>query len=442
MAGRRLRAKRPPPPLRLVEHGERGADPEAPDLHLRGTPAGAPVALLRLGQLDLGAGFQAIAAGCRPDGVVVGLGERPAIVNQARQLAAAHNLPWLCDPLLFLTGLPGYRTARHLQDLDYTPGRDADPYAAEEFDESDTSRRVARALVGAQVDLGASGAWSASFVMSGLHDPWIRVNQRLLRESVNAGNSLGAKTLVAGVPLRMMGFESLEAQRLAVRALSGQRPGAFVLMLDGLAEDSSPERIVAAIRFALLLQASGTPVILGRAGDLRHLFWAFGVRGTEFGLGRLLRFFVPDYRQRARGRGPSPGPRVEIPDLAASLPIAKARLLVGHVSECRCPACEKYGPIYADPAAVAQHDAHVVVAQARELHGVPPAARVEQLDHSIAVGGRQWRRLNLSGVAIGGPRNHDRWRRALELGVNSGLLEPARLAQELRLFDPETSRAG
>lgn len=437
--GRRLKVRRPPPALRLVEHGEAGVDPQAPPLDLRGSPRDAPLTFMRLGDPDLDAGIRAVAAGSRPDAIVTGLGERRGVTTAARRLTHERNVPWFCDPLLFRTALPGYRTARQLQDLDYTPGRDADPYTPDEFADDDAAHRVAHALVGAQIDLGTSGSWSASFVVAGLSDPWLPVNQKLLRESADAAEQLGSKTLLAGVPLRLMGFGSLEAQRLLVRALAARTPAAFVLMLDGLSEHSGAERIVAAIRLALLFQATGTPVILGRSGDLRRLFWAFGVKGAEFGLGRLLRFAVPDYKRGSRGPGPTPGPRVEIPILSAALPNTKASAVVasGEIEDCRCSACARDRTrLGKDSAITAEHDAHIAVAQAGSLAGVSPERRVEDLDRELVASARQWRRLALNGLPIGQPKCHETWIRALAMGVQAGLLEPQRLASELRLFDP------
>lgn len=434
--GRRLRARRPPPKLRLVEHGDGGTPDGAPALRLNGKPEDAPLTLMRLGEPDLDAGIRAIDRGCRPDAVVTGLGERPEITSQARRLTRQHGVAWFCDPLLFRTALPGYRTARHLQDMDYAPGRDADPYDAAEFRSGDTSRRVARAVVGAQIDLGASGAWTASFVVGGLDDPWLSVNQALLRASADARDAFGASRLLAGIPLRLMGFGAVEQQRLLVQALAARQPDAYVLMLDGMHEESSAERLVSSLRLALLLQATGTPVILGRAGDLRRLFWAFGVRGAEFGLGRLLRFYVPDYRRSKGGPGPTPGPRVEVPDLCASLPVSKAQVLsaAGQLPECTCPACSEHG-LDMQLHFAAEHDAHVVVSEARGLAGQSCPSRVAALDQALERSIRTWRRLTMAGYDLGKPRRHELWRRALDEGVQQGLLEPQRLADDLRLFD-------
>jgi hypothetical protein len=339
---------------------------------------------------------------------------------------------------LFRAALPGYRTAGHLQDLDYMPGRDAEPYEPDEFGDLDLLRRTARAVVGAQVDLGSSAAWSASFVISGMTDPWLPVDRALLQASANAADAMNVPALLAGVPLRLMGFSSLEEQRLLVRSLVTQRPDAYVLMLDGVADDASPERIVTALRLGLLLQASGVPVILGRAGDLRSLFWAFGVAGAEFGLGRMLRFSVPDYRRATRGPGPTPGPRIEFPALRSSLPFEKGlRVLAsGQLAGCTCPTCAETDNLFLEFGSAAEHDAHMVLQEARALAGRAPIERAGDLDQELQTATRSWRKLTMSGVDLGAPTRLENRRRALDSAVRQGLLEPARIAGELRLFEP------
>jgi hypothetical protein len=436
--GRRLRARRPVPAPRLIDHGDLGVDVELPVPKFGGQPEDAPITLMRLGPRDLESGFQAIAEGARPDAIVTGVSERRQVTTRARRLAHQHGVPWFCDPLLFRAALPGYRTAGHLQELDYMPGRDADPYEPEEFDDLDLLRRTARAVVGAQVDVGSTGAWSASFVISGMRDPWLPVDRVLLQASSAAASAMHVPVLLAGVPLRLMGFSGLEAQRLLVRSLVTHHPDAYVLMLDGVTEESSPERVVAALRLALLLQASGVPVILGRAGDLRSLFWAFGVRGAEFGLGRLLRFYVPDYRRVTRGPGPTPGARVEFPELRSSLPLEKAMRAVasGRLDDCSCPSCADSGgrPVVLERAA--EHDAHIVLQEARALAGRSPVERVGDLDRGLGDAARRWRKVTMSGVELGPPDRLEIRRRALDRAVQEGLLEPARIASELRLFEP------
>jgi hypothetical protein len=295
-------------------------------------------------------------------------------------------------------------------------------------------------MVGAQMDIGASGALGGAFVIRAVDDAWLPVNQELLR--IGADAAAGWSSPFIGVlPLRMMGFDQLEAQRLLVRALAARRPDAWLLQADGLSEDSSPQRIVATLRLALLLQATGAPVIVGRAGALRRLFWAFGVGGAEFGLGRLLRFSVPDFTKSGRGPGPVPGPRFEMPSLCSSLPNDLAQWLVEHefVAEaaCSCPACLQAEPPGTDFGTTVEHDAHVVVGQADDLTDHAPSARAASLDSDLQSAIREWRRIDQTTGRLGAPDRLESQIRALHEGVEAGLLEPARLAAELRLVDEQ-----
>lgn len=382
--------------------------------------------------------MRAIAAGARPTAVVTGMSEPNDTTIAARRRSRDCDVGWLADPLLFRTGLRGYRTAPKLEALDYTPGRDGDPYSPAEFDDADLLRRVGRSVVGAQVDLLASAAFAGAFVIERIDDPWLSVNQRLLRVGADAAAAWDIP-YIAPLPARIAGFENLEAQRLLVRALAARQPDAWLLMLDGLSEDSSPERIVAALRLALLLQAGGTPVILSRGGDLRRLFWAFGVAGADFGLGRLLRFAVPDFRKGKGGPGPTPGPRMELPSLASSVPFdAACKLIESEVvaeADCACPACRSADSLGARMACCAEHDAHVVLGEADALRNRSPASRVEELDQLLGAAAGRWGWLEADEPRPAMRGRIERQRRALAGAFEAGLLEPARLAAELRLFD-------
>jgi hypothetical protein len=434
-SARLLRVRRPPPP-RLIEAGEAGLH-ETPELRLE-WPADRPFGLMRVGSHDLEAAARAVRHGARPTALVTGLGEGKETTARARRLTREELIAWLADPLLFRTALAGYRTARALQALDYTPGRDSDPYRAEEFSSRDLLRRVGRSLVGAQLDVGASGAMGGAFVAASMSDAWMGVNQRLLRIEADAAATFGAP-FVGVVTVGLAGFETVEAQRLLVRSLAARRPAVWLLMLDGLSEDSGATRIVAALRLALLLQETGVPVILARAGDLRELFLAFGVAGVEFGLGRLLRFAVPDFTKSKGGPGPTPGPRFEMPSLCSSVnETATQRMLARELvaeSACECPPCAGAASVAERVANAAEHDAHVVCGHLESLAGVLPADRVSRLDGRLTSATSHWRAAELDGAGIGRPVKLDRLRRALDEAVTAGLLDPEQLAAQLQLFD-------
>lgn len=432
---RRLRARRPATQPRLLEDGA-GAGSTASSTALK--LDSGPITLLRLARKDLELGLRAVAAGARPTAVVTGMSEPDDTTVTARRRCRELDVAWLADPLLFRTGVRGYRTAPKLEALDYTPGRDGDPYSAAEFNDADLLRRVGRSVVGAQVDLLANAAFGGAFVVERIEDPWLSVNQRLLRVGADAA-AAWAVPYIAPVPVRLAGFEGLEAQRLLVRALAARQPDAWLLMLDGLSEDSAPERIVAALRLALLLQSEGAPVILSRGGDLRRLFLAFGVAGVDFGLGRLLRFSVPDFRKGKGGPGPTPGPRMEMPSLACSVPFVAAGRMVGDElvaeADCRCLACASGGPADARMARCAAHNAHVVLGEVDGLRGRPPAVRVAELDRLLQNAAGRWGWLEADAPRPAMRGRIERQRRALASAFEAGLLDSERLAAELRRSD-------
>ena len=159
----------------------------------------------------------------------------------------------------------------------------------------------------AELEIGASGVMTGAFLADGPTDTRLGFTRDLMRVGLGVRPELFS---IAPLALRMSNFESLESQLVAVRMVAAARPGAVLLWLDGVDEDSREQRLFAALRLALLLKADGHRVLLGRAGDLRHLFLAFGIDGIEYGLGRFLRFAARDYAGKS-GAGPTPMPRFE-----------------------------------------------------------------------------------------------------------------------------------
>jgi hypothetical protein len=431
---RRLKAKRRPPPQpRLLDHGDAGAG-QPLSLHFHSEAHRAPHLLMRVGPRDLPHALEAIAAGARPSAVVTGLNEASELTNDVRRSCARHQIDWFCDPQLWKTALPGYRTSPQLQALDYTPGRDADPYRDDEFDDRGFLAQIGRSVVGDQFDVGANGALAGGFVAHAPEDRWLGITAEMLRVGLAQRDALGPLPLVATVPLDMAGFCGLDAQRQLVQAISANRPDAYMLMLSGLHENSGADRIVEALRLALLLQEIGAPVILGRAGTLRHLFLAFGVRGVEFGLGRLLRFSIPDY-EKSGGRG---GPaRFELPSLlgalAPELAISALSAEVLPETDCSCPACRD-SPSPADKVARApEHAAHTVCAEGERLDYAPPADRVDRLKRSLSEASWRWEELRVAKVVDGAPAYLRRWASAIDSAREAGLLNPRKLARSIGL---------
>jgi hypothetical protein len=391
---------------------------------------------MRLGRSDLEAGMRAVREGARPAAVITGLGEGLSTTSRARRLSATAGIPWMADPLLFRTALEGYRTPSALQDLDYTPGRDGEPYLPEDLASREVTNIVGRSVVGAQVDLQAGAVIGGGFTVSSIDDPWLKVNQHLLRVQADAAATWDLP-LIAALPLRISGFTDLDSQRLLIRALMARRPDAWLLMADGLSEDSGIERTIAGLRLALALQAASAPVILARAGGLRRVALSLGVAGVEFGLGRMLRFSVPDFSKSGRGPGPIPGPHVELGSIGVSVPFVHADRFVREgllaESNCGCSSCTQAASFDERMARMPEHNAHVVTTEIAALSTTVRTDRVAELDRLLqtAVDRSRWLDRDQPRAIVRPRAEHQR--RVLESAVNVGLLDPQRIVAELEL---------
>lgn len=350
--------------------------------------------------------------------------------RQAREL----GVPWICDPLLFKTALPGYTTARHLQGLDYAPGRDERPYSAADFADPGVPRWIGRNVVGVQYDIGASAVCTGGFVLQGLPDPWLPISTALHRAGIDAAAAFGRLPTIASVSVRMRDFMDPEHQIALARSYSARRPDFFLLMLDGVHADSSPKRIVAAIRLALILQRLGAPVVVARSGELRRLFHAFGVWGVEAGLGRLLRFAVSDYDSSGGGPGPSHA-RFEVPALGMALRPEEALAVLGsgRVPPCQCPACLRVSDPQDQVAAGSEHDAHVAAGLTKAWKNTASTQRVAMLETELRRQVKLCATLREDGVDLLDGGRPERWLRALVEGVQQGLLVPDRLTGQAPL---------
>lgn len=427
--GRHLKSTRRPAAQRLFEHGEAGSGGPL-SLQFHPQAERAPHLLMRVGPRDLPHALTAIDAGAKPAGLVSGLNEHRDFTIEARRSCARLQLDWFCDPQLWKTALPGYRTSKQLQLLDYAPGRDAEPYAAAEFENRDLERQVGGGVVGAQFDAGANGVFGGAFVMRSPADPWLDVSLRMLRLGLAERDLLGARPLVATVPLDLARFTDEQDQDQLIKALSAHRPDAYLLMLSGLDEDSSSERIVAALRLSLLLQQSGVPVLISRVGALRHLLLAFGVRGVEFGLGRLLRFSIPDYSKKG---GPGAEARFELPSLLGALkPGPALAALTAEVlpeTNCECAGCVDLASASDQVSHAPVHAAHIICSEGSALEGVAPRQRVKNLERRLGEAQWRWQALCQAGVIEKPPRYLQRFEAAIELGREAGLLDPQRVAR-------------
>lgn len=220
---RQLTVRRLPPQERLITQGTMSS---AEPGRLRFSPdsADAPMLLLRTGQRDLEVVLGAIADGARPSAVVTGMGERPDVTTRVRRALRESGVPWAPDPLLFRTALPGYKTARYLQDLDYAPGRDEDPYTPADFADSEQVNYVGRNVVGRAHDYQANAVWAGGFYVSDPDSPWLRINSHLLRVGIAARDGWSDLPILAPVIIRLGGFLELEDQLALVRAMIVRKP--------------------------------------------------------------------------------------------------------------------------------------------------------------------------------------------------------------------------
>jgi hypothetical protein len=433
--GRKLRAVRRVATVeRLFADGEVPFD-GAPMLKVRDGVDDRPLVLIRAGARDVKAVHRAIATGARPSGVTVGLGELKTTVRAVRQVSTALGVPWGSDPLLYKTTFPGYRTAVSLQALDYTPGRDAEPYSVEELSDAELLRQIVRKTVGHQFDMGAGFIFGADFYIRGIDDPMLAVSLRALALSIDARDAFGPRPLIAPVRVDLSNFRRPRDQALLVRELAARRPDAFLLHLSGLHEDATAGMIVDAVRLMLALQTVGGAVILARPGDLRHIAMAAGARGVEIGLGRLLRFSAPDYLRGASGPGPIPV-RFEFPSLVASLSGAATEIALegGRLPECgcSCPTCSKHASIVDRVRHAPEHNMHMSVGSAKDATGLSPAERCQELDQRLARASWLWNGVKHPAAAKAQQRGQ-KWRTALHDLDEQGLLVPDAAAEALGL---------
>jgi hypothetical protein len=439
---RQLKVRRLPPQERLITEGSLGTARPLAGLRFSSDSSEAPILLLRTGERDLEPVLKGIERGARPSAVVTGFGEKPEITTRARRRLAELGVAWAPDSLLFRTALPGYKTATYLKDLDYAPGRDEDPYSAAEFADRELLNHVGRNVVGRAHGHEANAVWAGGFYVSGPDDPWLRVNRDLLRVGIAARDSWSDLPLLAPVIVRLSAFLELEDQLSLIRAMIARRPEAYIVMLDGLERDSGHDRLVCALRLMLLLQAAGVDTIHGRSGDLRRLSWAFGVRGAESGLGRLMRFALRDYMNDQNRNRPGPlAPRFEFDSLLTSLPATEAIQVIGSElvpeAECECGGgCDAGdGSARSRVAQAVGHNGNCLIDGAESLRGVAPERRVAILLEDIRAAEYRWEDLRRDKVKVNPAPHLTRWRKAIDLAVSWGLLEPRELADRHGLLD-------
>jgi len=352
-------------------------------------------------------------------------------VGDVRRAARQYGIPYGVDPLVFRLAFPNFASIKALRDRRYAPLDRLTPYQPDSFRSLEEARRVAHGAIDEQDECGADFYFAAGFALRDLDDKWLVRNAKLLELSLAHAAAYG-KPLFAVLDLPLEALSTPEAQiRLANRLARG-RPSAFLVNFDRLELDSPPTQLFWAIRLMLLLQDSGAPTLLGRAGSLRYLFPAFGVAGIEDGLGRYSGFRLSDFNGDRRPFGAHP-PRFEFPSLLESLPPDKAlaALNSGLVPEadCDCRACGRAASPRDQLAATYLHNSEMLKREAQALVGLTPADRVERLQQTIGKARLLDREL----------RRADVWQRRLT--HLSGFTEAIALARPLLTAERLSRRA-
>jgi len=309
-------------------------------------------------------------------------------VGDVRRAANEYAIPYGVDPFVFRLAFPNFNSVKNLRDRAYAPVDRLTPYQPDDLRALEEARRVAHGAIDEQQQGGADFFLAASFAIRDLDDKWLVRNAKLLDLSLGQASAYG-KPLVATLELPLEALASPEAQiRLANRIARG-RPSALLVNFDRLEAGAAPAQLYWALRMTLLLQDSGAPVLLGRAGALRHFFLAFGLGGFEDGLGRYIGFRVSDFNGERKPFG-AHGPRFEFPSLLKALPPdrAVAVLASGIVPEatCECRACVRAGSPRDQVAAAYLHNAEMLKREGQALATLAPAERVARLEEAIAKG--------------------------------------------------------
>jgi hypothetical protein len=328
---------------------------------------------------------RACATACTPTALVAPLTD-PTARREARRVAGYANANFVTDPQTFRYAQASFGLSVRMANLAFAPSDRITPYQPDHFRQLDAARDFAWNVVDAQVDAGSTLLYGASFLTRGIDDPWLPRTAKLLEESVRRRDLTAPEVpLFAPLAISIDGFTSEEAQSRFVNKLSRANVDGYSLMFDQLTEEAPPALLVAAIRLALILQQSGRPTIVHRAGALRHLFLAFGIAGVELGLGRFQGFRLADYDVR-RPFGKS-APRFDLPSLLTTFTQERAAAILSAAvvpeTSCDCTSCGRAGSVDEQLGRTIEHDAAMYERQRDELAGVAPLRRVALLEQAL-----------------------------------------------------------
>jgi hypothetical protein len=378
---------------------------------------------------DVDAAVSASLAGAVPDALVVNIRDRstkPLVL--ARRAAHHHGIDLGVDPMLMRMMFSQWANTASLADLPYAPSGLA-PHAPRDLANRAAANELARSVIEAQADVGATLAFAAHFPVISKDDEWQRRNPSLLAASLDAAKAFDLPLWgVAAVSPEVIC--SPNDQTEFVNRLVRGEPAGWLLCVDGLSARAGDTTVLWSVRLALLLMERGAPVVVARATGLRRLLFAFGL-GTEIGLGRYEGFRLSDMREGG-GPGQTP-PYFEFPELLCSLPSETALeiLRADVLPRCECPSCSAASGPEEQVAMAPAHNASIAMTERDALARIPPTVRVSDLREQITaalVTDNRLRRARL----LSRPLRHLRaWPRVLDHAVEMGLLTDDRLPRRL-----------
>jgi hypothetical protein len=375
---------------------------------------------------DVQAAVSASLAGAVPDALIVSIRDNSTKpLTLARRAAQYHAIDLGVDPLLMRMAFARWESTAMLRDLAYAPAEVA-PYLPRQLASRDAAVDLARLVVEAQADVGATMAFAAHFPVTARDDEWQRRNPSLLAASIEAAKAFDLP-LWAVVAVTPEVICSPDDQTEYVNRLVRGEPAGWLVCVDGLGARATETTVLWSLRLALLLQERGAPVVVARGTSLRRLICTFGL-GVEIGLGRYDGFRLSDMRGGG-GAGHTP-PYFEIPELLCALSPqdALAVLQSDVLPKCGCPSCASASSVEEQIAGTAAHNAAIAMGERDAVAGMTPVARADELHEQIVGALAIEARLRRMGVLERTLGHLRLWPKILSRAAEMGMLgdEPLR----------------
>lgn len=262
----------------------------------------------------------------------------------------------------------------------YAP-EDGVPYSHETLREPASAKRVARGDIAEQGGAGASILRSTCFPFAGPDDPWIKRDVRLLSDGLHARDVVDAEAPLLSVIRCDVDALARRGDRISIaNRFARGAPNGYWIEISGLATNSTPAVIAAALDLILLVQEQGVPAIASLPGPLVELAWSIGVAGAEVKLGRVGGVSGATVRTPTFGQQPA---RFDFTSIFASLSPTDAMALLARgllpESDCECPSCRLAGEPSARVTGADNHDLCRWLVLRDELAGLDIAQRTERL---------------------------------------------------------------